>query len=234
MTLHQLRVFITVARLRSYSRAAEELGISQPSVSIQIADLERRLGVELFGQRGRRVFLTDAGRVLERYAQRILELVEETTEKTREAGGVHSIPVEAATDPGFEVIEHTADVGIIAHGETLAEVFASAATGMMSFMILLSEVQSSESRRVVAEADDREALLVAWLNELLLLLNGEGFIPRDFRITELSETRLVAEVSGEPVDPQRHRFHLDVKAATYHMLEIARNDGWHARIIFDV
>ncbi len=234
MTLHQLQVFITVARLRNYSRAAGELGISQPSVSIQIADLERRLGVELFEQRGKRILLTDAGRALEEYARRILDLVEEAGEKARQAGGVRRIPVTGGSDPPFEVIEHTADVGIVAHGATLSELFTSAAVGMMSFIISRSEVRSTQSRRIVAEADDRDGLLVAWLNELLLLLNAEGVIPRDFRIAELSEKRVVAEVSGEPVDQQRHHFRLDVKAATYHQLEVTHNGGWHARIIFDV
>src|SRR5437773_3542943 len=77
MTLRQLRIFAAVARLGSFSRAAEELQISQPSVSIQVADLERVLGVDLFTQEGRRAHLTGAGRVLDEYARRILALVDD-------------------------------------------------------------------------------------------------------------------------------------------------------------
>jgi len=227
MTLHQLRVFHTVARLGSFSRAAEELGISQPSVSIQVGDLERDLGVELFAQEGRRVLLTAAGQTLQEYAQRILALSEEAVSAARAAGS-------GRPAPPFEVIDHTADVGIIAHGQDLAEVFANAAAGMMSFVIARDAVRSVETRQVVVTADDRDGLLVAWLNELLVLLNGDGFIPREFHIERLEATRLEAEVVGEPVDPQRHHFRLDVKAATYHQLEIGRNHGWHARVIFDV
>ncbi len=226
MNLHQLRIFATVARLGSFSRAAEELRISQPSVSIQVADLERSLGVDLFEREGRGVRLTGAGRVLEDYARRILALVEEAQAAVKETTEHDVIP--------FEVIEHTADVGIIAYGRSLEEVFSNAAAGMIHFMIDPGSVQPVEERTRTVEAEDREGLLINWLNDLLLLLNADGFIPARFEIRDLSDTRLRAVVAGEPVDPQRHRFHLDVKAATYHQLYVRRNAIWEARVIFDV
>lgn len=247
MTLHQLRVFLTVARLGNFSRAADELGISQPSVSIQVADLERSLGVELFEQHGKRINLTAAGRRLEGYAHRILGLAAEATSAMREPQGAEApsavwepagVDAEASPRSGrvppFEAFDHTADVGIVAHGATLPELFSNAASGMMAFIIQPALVRAAQTRRLTVEADDREGLLVAWLNELLVLLNGDGFVPREFQILEFSDTRLLAEVGGEPVDQQRHRFRLDVKAATYHQLAVEREDGWHARIIFDV
>jgi SHS2 domain-containing protein len=133
-----------------------------------------------------------------------------------------------------EIIEHTADVGIIARGETVEDLFAAAAEGMLSFLIGRDEVSPRETRRRVVSADDQEGLLVAWLNDLLLLLNADGFIAGAVTILECSETRLVADVQGEPVDPTRHHFRLDVKAATYHQLAISRPNGWTARVIFDV
>lgn len=134
----------------------------------------------------------------------------------------------------FEVIEHTADVGIIAYGRSLEELFENAAAGMMHFLINNETVRKAEQRNLVAEADDRDGLLISWLNDLLVVLNADGFIPAAFDIRELGDTRLSAEIAGEPVDPKRHRFRLDVKAATYHALEIGKNEYWHARIIFDV
>jgi len=102
VNLHQLRIFSTVARLASFSRAAEALHISQPSVSIQVADLERALGVELFEQLGKRIYLTDAGRVIEDYAQRILTLVDEAQDAVGEVGELHRgrVAVGATTTPG--------------------------------------------------------------------------------------------------------------------------------------
>jgi SHS2 domain-containing protein len=134
----------------------------------------------------------------------------------------------------FEVIEHTADVGIIAYGRSLEELFANAAVGMMSFLIDLASVRQVQQRAVDADADDREGLLIAWLNELLVLLNADGFVPGRFTVRDLTDTQLRADVAGEPVDPTRHHFHLDVKAATYHALEIKQDGLWQARVIFDV
>ena len=106
MNLHQLRIFYTVARLGSFSRAAEELRISQPSVSIQVADLERSLGVELFEQLGRRIYLTEAGRVLEEYARRILGLAEEARVALDEIKGMRRgrLALGATTTPGTYIL----------------------------------------------------------------------------------------------------------------------------------
>lgn len=226
MNLHQLHIFATVARLGSFSRAAEELRISQPSVSIQVADLERSLGVDLFEREGRGVRLTGAGRVLEDYARRILSLVEEAQAAVKETTDRDVAP--------FEVIDHTADVGIIVRGRTLPELFAHAAEGMMSFLIPPEAVQRQARRSVAAEAEDLPGLLIAWLNELLVLLNADTFVPAAFEVTDVGDRRVTAGVWGEPVDPSRHHFRLDVKAATYHQLYVRKDGFWEARVIFDV
>ncbi len=134
----------------------------------------------------------------------------------------------------FETFEHPADVGIVAYGADLPELFANAARGMLHFMIDTHQVRAAQSRPLIVEAEDLEGLLVAWLNELLLVLNGDGFLPARFQVRTVSPVRLDAWLEGEPVDPQRHRFRLDVKAATYHTLSVRRTNGWEARILFDV
>ena len=73
----QLRTFRTVARTLSFTRAASELGYVQSNVTAQVKALERELGVPLFDRLGRTVVLTDAGRILLRYAERLLDLEEE-------------------------------------------------------------------------------------------------------------------------------------------------------------
>lgn len=74
LNLYQLKIFYSVARNLSYSKAGEELALSQPAVSRQVAALEKSLELELFVQRGRQVELTDAGRSLFDYADRIFDL----------------------------------------------------------------------------------------------------------------------------------------------------------------
>lgn len=135
---------------------------------------------------------------------------------------------------GYELIDHTADVGIRAWGESLAEVFAQAALGMFSFMSDLESVRERESREVVAEGADREVLLVAWLNELVYLFGVEGLLFRRFDVLEMEDTRIRARCHGERLDQVRHSVTAEVKSATYHMLEVRRNDLWHARVILDI
>ncbi len=71
LTLHQLRVFRAVARHRSFTRAGEELGLTQPAVSAQVRTLTKLLGLPLVDSLGKRVHLTDAGQVLLEHAERV-------------------------------------------------------------------------------------------------------------------------------------------------------------------
>jgi len=135
----------------------------------------------------------------------------------------------------FEVLEHTADVGLVVRGRTLRDLFETAAEGMFAFLVDPTTVENRAWRMRRVDAEDVAGLLVAWLNDLLLLLNAEAFVPKVFVVDEISPTRVRATVHGEPVDPGRHRFRLDVKAATYHGLEVRETpEGWTAKVIFDV
>jgi SHS2 domain-containing protein len=134
----------------------------------------------------------------------------------------------------FDVVEHTADTGIIAYGTDMPEAFANAAYGMFSLMADLRQVREETSRYVEAEAGDRESLVVSWLNELLYIFDVERIIFRRFDVLEITNTRLKADAYGEKVDPSRHKLRGGVKAATYHTLKVAeRRERYSIRVIFD-
>lgn len=80
LTLRQLRVFESVARHLSFSRAAEELHLTQPAVSMQIKQLEGNVGLPLFEQLGKKIYLTDAGRELFHYSRSIAQQIGELEE----------------------------------------------------------------------------------------------------------------------------------------------------------
>lgn len=88
MEIFQLKYFVTAARLLHFSRAAEELYISQPSLSLQIGKLEAELGAPLFHRQGRRVTLTDAGEALLPLAERILEQEQEARRVVQQVAGL--------------------------------------------------------------------------------------------------------------------------------------------------
>jgi SHS2 domain-containing protein len=132
-------------------------------------------------------------------------------------------------------IEHTADIGIEVEAGSLEELFAGAATGMYSLIVDPSTVLPGTPREVALEAGDLEELMFKWLNELLYLLGSEGLLLSRIRVNRIEELRIEASVEGEPADPGRHQTLEEIKAATYHDMRVEhREDGWFARIIFDV
>ena len=137
----------------------------------------------------------------------------------------------------FQILEHTSEIGILAHGRTPTQVFSQAARGMFSFMVELDAVEEREVRGVEAEGPDVEALLVAWLNELIYLFDVEGMVFKNFHIQDMDDTHLKALCYGEKLDTERHRFSIGPKAATYHMLEVKKESEasmWRARVILDI
>lgn len=86
-TLRQLQVFEAIARLNSFTRAAEELHLTQPTVSMQVKKLVDALDIALFEQIGRQVFLTQAGEILYEAAQDILQKLESTEERIKNLKG---------------------------------------------------------------------------------------------------------------------------------------------------
>ena len=88
VTFRQLQVFESVARHRSYTRAAEELHLTQPAVSMQVKQLEHVLGFVLFEHFGRRIYLTDAGNVMQRYSRRIAAELHDAEQALEDLKGV--------------------------------------------------------------------------------------------------------------------------------------------------
>ncbi len=135
----------------------------------------------------------------------------------------------------YEIIEHTADIGIRAFGDTEEHLFENAAAGMFSLICNPSLVRDTHAYPVSIEAEDRETLLVEWLNELLFLFEARGVIFGRFEVDDISEVHLTATAFGEDLDRERHRLMADIKAVTYHMLKVRRVDGrWEATVIFDI
>ncbi len=135
----------------------------------------------------------------------------------------------------FETFEHTADIGLVARGRSLEEVFVHAAEGLVDLIVDPKGLTESQRLTVDVSAADREALLVAWLNELLYHLDTRSFLPRRCVITRIGDTELSAELAGDTVDRSRHAVRRMVKAATYHGLRLAHTDGrWEARVILDL
>ena len=137
-------------------------------------------------------------------------------------------------DSPFEVIDHTADVGLRIYGRDRGELFVNAAKGLFSFIVDLNRVDSGIEIKVNLAANNREELLVAWLNELIFQFSARNFISKEFEIIDITNNEIAAKVFGEEVDLSKHEILSEIKAATYHELEIKEVEGGlQACVIFD-
>jgi SHS2 domain-containing protein len=135
----------------------------------------------------------------------------------------------------YEIIEHTADIGLRAGGEDLKQLFINAACGMFDILADLKNVRTKDSLKIKLKAPDIEELFLSWLSELLYQHNSKGIIFKEFLIDELTEKSISARARGEKIKTNRHRLKAEIKAVTYHELKVRKiKDNWQAEVIFDV
>ena len=135
----------------------------------------------------------------------------------------------------YEIIDHTADIGLRAYGKDLKQLFTNAACGMFGILADLKNVRPKESLEIKLKAPNIEELFLSWLSELLYQHNSKGIIFKEFLIDKLDERSISAQARGERLDLKRHRLKTEIKAATYHELKVQKvKDIWQAEVIFDV
>jgi SHS2 domain-containing protein len=135
----------------------------------------------------------------------------------------------------YELIDHTADLGISIRARCLPELFACAANALFDLTCDLESVIPRRSIHLQLENPELEGLMVAWLNELIFLHETQRLLFKSFDLIISGNYLLSAKVEGEDLDPNKHTIYRSFKAATYHQLEVLQEEGWWtARIIFDV
>ncbi|OGW85858.1 MAG: hypothetical protein A2987_04895 [Omnitrophica bacterium RIFCSPLOWO2_01_FULL_45_10] len=135
----------------------------------------------------------------------------------------------------YEQFPHTADIGVRAFGRDLKELFENAAFAMFDVIADLEGLKSSIEEKFELKAESYEELLVAWLDELLYNFYTKQIIFSEFKVDEIAENRIKARAFGRSVGANRNRLKTEIKAATYHNLEIKKKDsGYEVEIVFDV
>jgi SHS2 domain-containing protein len=141
----------------------------------------------------------------------------------------------------FEVIEHPADVGFLAYGATLVELFENSALAMCSLACAPEKIEERLQRQVSVTGSDIESLLYAWLAEVLAIADGEQLILHRVSVSELKEpsNSVAGEVRGiahgERFDRERHAAGTYIKAVTLHQFQVERTaEGFLARVFLDL
>ncbi|MBI5788316.1 MAG: archease [Candidatus Schekmanbacteria bacterium] len=138
--------------------------------------------------------------------------------------------------PNFEIISTTADMGFIAWGESPSDLFVHAAEALSQIITVSQKVHPNESVSVKIEAHDWPELAVNWLSEILYWQEVAGMFFSRFEITDFAEYHFQARLWGEEFDPTRHEILHEVKAITYHGLELLQEESgrWRLKIIVDI
>jgi SHS2 domain-containing protein len=141
----------------------------------------------------------------------------------------------------YEIIEHPADVGFLAYGRTLAEVFENAALAMCSLTCAAEKIEETEQREILVRGADLESLLFAWLAEILGIADAEQLVFRRVVVTLLREPKdgVPGEARGlaygEIFDRARHAAGTYIKAVTLHQFKVERTpDGFRCRVFLDL
>ncbi|MBU4340660.1 MAG: archease [Euryarchaeota archaeon] len=130
-----------------------------------------------------------------------------------------------------------ADAAFETAGTTLEELFRDAATATFEVMADTKTVKPVLTRKIVIENETVDGLLIDWLSELVFLKDSESLL---FSVFDVSIRKneiyvLKAAAKGEKIDRGKHSLRSDVKAVTYHLLEVKKTeDIWTARVVLDI
>lgn len=141
----------------------------------------------------------------------------------------------------FEYYDHTADLGVIGHGDTFEQALEAVFRAVFERMADIGTVglTQQEYLEVVDSDADLDELVVNVLSSFLSLFDTDGFLGKSATVSTTVECDRIAglkvSLSGEPYQPAKHSINTHIKAVTYHDFQIWQDDaGWHIRILFDV
>ncbi|MEM2878623.1 MAG: archease [Candidatus Hadarchaeales archaeon] len=138
----------------------------------------------------------------------------------------------------FEWVEHPSDIGFRAYGRSLAEAFENAGIALFEIMTDTSKVEPKEERRIELEAEDEGALFYDWIDRLLYLHDSEHLLMSKFEVNIAKGKKrlsLAGRAWGERFNPEKHEQRTAVKAMTYHMMEIKReNETLYVQAVVDI
>ena len=129
-----------------------------------------------------------------------------------------------------------ADSAFEAQGESLEDLFQTCAQATFEVMADTSTIEPKLKETVELSGENLEELLFDWLAELIYLKDSKSLLFGKFEVKIKQEEgyKLFAAVWGEPADQKKHKVRVDVKAVTYHLLEVKQvNDMWTAKVVLD-
>jgi SHS2 domain-containing protein len=135
----------------------------------------------------------------------------------------------------YRITKHQNELAVRISGNSQADLFANSAFALFDVMTDPTTVETKERIPLEIEGTDRDDLMVNWMRELLYLYQGSGYLLKEFKISQVKETVVKAEVSGEKIDPDRHEIKQEIAAVAFHKSRIEKTGNqWIAQVIFEL
>jgi SHS2 domain-containing protein len=135
----------------------------------------------------------------------------------------------------YLILDHTADLGFEITGSDQVNLFEKAGKALLHLLFGAISAKGTGIIKVSLTGDDLSDLMVRWLTEILYLVEGEHLVITDIIIESISSSAISAALRALPLDPLKHEVLREIKAVTYHQIEVTEKNGiWKARVIFDL
>jgi len=140
------------------------------------------------------------------------------------------------TSLGYKLLEHATDAFIEVTASSLEEAFIHAGESVVGITLDQSSVEEKEQKTLTVKGEDLDFLLFNWLEEVIYQLITEGFAIHRFslQISKNSECILTATIFGEEINLKKHHFKVEIKAPTFHLMEIKQNSNVTMRFLLDL
>ena len=136
----------------------------------------------------------------------------------------------------YKSLEHATDAIFEVTAKNLEEAFVVAAKSVIDTILDMNSVEEKEERTLAVDGKDLNYLLYNWLEEIIILTITDGFAAKtvSVKIEKNSEYRISAVLSGEKIDIKKHHFKVEIKAPTFHDMEIRHGDTVYMRYLLDL
>ena len=139
------------------------------------------------------------------------------------------------TPKHYRLTARQSELAVRVVGHSQADLFANSAFALFDVMTDIEKIEIKEQLPLEVEGTDRDDLLVNWMRELLYLYQGSGYMLKEFRIRDVKDTVVKAEVCGEKIDPDRHEIRKEISAIAYNQGRMQKTGNqWTAQLIFEI
>lgn len=136
----------------------------------------------------------------------------------------------------YKSLEHATDAIFEVTAPNLEEAFVIAAKSVIETILDVNSIEEKEEKALVVSGKDLSYLLYNWLEEIIILTITDGFAAKrvTLNIEKNSEYRILARFWGEKIDIKKHHFKVEIKAPTFHEMEIRQNGTIYMKYLLDL